>query len=95
MPYLDEIIGNNQCGFRRNISDILIRQIVEKNGSNGTVDHLLADFDKSYGSVSSEVLYSILTKFGIPLELVRKIKTCIKYTCSKVGRGKNVIHLLF
>jgi hypothetical protein len=36
-PYIDEIIGEHQCGFRRNKSNndqiFCIRQILEKNGS--------------------------------------------------------------
>jgi hypothetical protein len=37
MPYADEIIGDHQCGFRRNRSTtdqiFCIREILEKNGS--------------------------------------------------------------
>jgi hypothetical protein len=53
IPYADEIIGDHQCGFRRNRSmadEILcICQIVEKNWEyNGTVQLLYIDFKKAY-----------------------------------------------
>jgi hypothetical protein len=65
VPYIDEIIGDHQCGFRRNRSTtdqiFCIRQILEK----------------AYNSVRREVLYNILIEFGIPMKLVRLIKMCI------------------
>jgi len=36
------------------------------------------------------MLYSILTEFGIPMKLVRLIKTCLKETYSKVRIRKNL-----
>jgi hypothetical protein len=55
-PYIDEMIGDHQCGFRRNrsiIDQILgIRQILEKKWEyNETVHQLLVDFKKAYDSV--------------------------------------------
>jgi len=35
------------------------------------------DFSKAYDSVRREVLYNILTGFGIPMKLVRLIKMCL------------------
>ncbi|KAJ4443079.1 hypothetical protein ANN_04729 [Periplaneta americana] len=70
-PYVDEIIGDHQCGFRRNRSTIdqifCIRQIMEKKWEyKGTVHQLFIDFKKAYDSVKREVLYDILIEFGIP-----------------------------
>jgi hypothetical protein len=40
--------------------------------------------------VRSEVLYNILTEFGVPVKLVRIIKTCLSDTCKKpLGRPKH------
>jgi hypothetical protein len=52
-PYADEIIGDHQCGFRRNRSMtdqiFCIRQILEKKWEyNGTGHQLLIDFKKAY-----------------------------------------------
>jgi hypothetical protein len=57
---------------------------------NGTVHHLFIDFDRTYDSVRTEVLYNILTKFCIPMKLVRLIKMCLNETYSKVCMGRNL-----
>jgi len=41
------------------------------------------DFKKSYDSVTREVLY-IFTEFGVPMKLIRLLKTFLKETCGKV-----------
>jgi hypothetical protein len=51
IPYADEIIGDHQCGFRRNRSTtdqiFYIRQILEKKCEyNGTVHQPFIDFKK-------------------------------------------------
>jgi hypothetical protein len=71
IPYADEIIGDYQCGFRRNklMTDQIfyIRQILEKNWKyNSTVHQLFIDFKKAYDSIRREALYNILIGFGIP-----------------------------
>ena len=73
-PYVDEIIGDLQCGFRCNRSTIdqifCIRQILEKKWEyDGTIHQLFIDFKKAYDSVKRDVLYNILTEFGIPKKL--------------------------
>jgi retron-type reverse transcriptase len=92
-PYADEIIGDHQCGFRRNRSTThqisYIRQILDKNWQyNATVHRLFIDFKKAYHSVRREVLYSILTEFGITRKLVVLIKMCLSETYSTVRIGK-------
>jgi len=61
IPYAKEIIGDYQCGFRRNSSSIdhifCIRQILEKKWEyNEPVHQLFIDFKKAYDSVRREVL---------------------------------------
>jgi sorting nexin-29 len=61
IPYADEIIGDYQCGFRRNRSTtnqiFYIHQILEKKWEyNGTVYQLFIDFKKAYDSVRRETL---------------------------------------
>jgi hypothetical protein len=86
-PYVNEVIGDHQCGFRRNRSTtdqiFYIRQILQKKWEyNGTVNQLFIDFKKAYDSVKREVLYNILLEFGIPKKLVRLIKMCLNETYS-------------
>jgi hypothetical protein len=92
-PYINEVTGENQCGFLRNRSTIdqifYILRILEKKWEyNGTVHQLFIDFKKAYDSIKGEVLYNILIEFGIPKKLVRLIKMCLNETCSKVRVGK-------
>jgi hypothetical protein len=96
-PYAEEIIGDQQCGFRRNRSTtdhiFSIRQIREKKWEyNGAVHQLFVDFKKAYDSVRREVLYNILIEFefGIPLKLVRLIKMCLNETYSRVRVGRHL-----
>ena len=74
IPYAKEIIGDHQCGLRRNRSTIdhifCFRQIFEKKWQyNEEVHQLLIDFKKVYDAVRREVLYKILIEFGIPRKL--------------------------
>jgi len=48
------------------------------------------DFKKPYDSVRREVLYKILTEFGIPRKLVSLIKMSLTETYSRIWVGKNV-----
>jgi hypothetical protein len=82
IPYAEEIIGDQQCRFRRNRSNtdhmFCIRQVLEKKWEyNEAVHQLFIDFKKAYDSVRREVLYNILIEFGFPRKLVRLIKMCI------------------
>ena len=87
IPYAKEIIGDHQCGFRRNRSTIdhifCIRQIHEKKWE-------YIDFKELMIQLGGEVLYKILIEFGIPKKLVRLIKMSLTETCSKVRVDKNV-----
>ena len=69
IPYAEEVIGDHQCGFRRNRSTtdhiFCIWQILEKKWEyNEAVHQLFIDFKKAYDSVRREVLYNILIELG-------------------------------
>jgi hypothetical protein len=62
-PYISEIIGDHQCGFRSNRSTtdqiFCIHQTLEKKWEySETVHKLFVDFKKAYDSVKVEVLYN-------------------------------------
>jgi hypothetical protein len=91
-PYVNEIIGDHQCGFcyNRSTTDQIfyIWQILEKKWEyNWMVHQLFIDFKKAYESIKREVLYNILLEFGIPKKLFRLIKMCLNETYSKVHIG--------
>jgi Reverse transcriptase (RNA-dependent DNA polymerase). len=91
-PYANEIIGEYQCGFRRNGSTndhiFSIRLILEKKLENiNEVCQLFTDFEKAYDSIKRESLYDILIKFGVPRKLVRLTNICLNGTRNKVRIG--------
>jgi sorting nexin-29 len=95
IPYAEKIMGDYQCGFRRNRSItehiFCIRQILEKKWEHNEAMHqLFIDFKKAYDSVRRDALYNILIEFGIPKKLVRLIKMCLTETYSRVPVGKNL-----
>jgi hypothetical protein len=51
---------------------------------NGIIHLLFTDFKKAYDSVMKEVLYNILTEFGVPMKLFKLIKMSLNETESKV-----------
>ena len=92
-PYAEEIIGDHQCGIRRkqvNYWSYILHSsnTWDKWEHNEAVHQLFIDFKKSYDSVGREVLYNILTGFGIPMKLVRLIKMCLTGTYSTVQIAK-------
>jgi hypothetical protein len=54
------------------------------------VHQLFIDLKKAHDSVKREVLYNILTEFGVPIKLVRLIKTYLYETYSKVRISKHL-----
>jgi hypothetical protein len=58
-----------------NIHSAFIQYLRKNLEYNEAVHLLFIDFKKVYDSVRREVLYNILTKFGIPLKVARLIKS--------------------
>jgi hypothetical protein len=81
-PYVDEIIGDRQCGFRRNRSAtdqiFCICKVLDKEWEyNGTVHKLFIDCEKACDSGRREVLHNNLIEFVATMKLVRLIK-CVQ-----------------
>jgi hypothetical protein len=73
------------------IRSFFICQILDKKWEyNETVHQLFIDFKKAYYSARRELLYNILTEFGIPMKLVRLIKMCLNEAYSKVRIGTHL-----
>ena len=94
-PYVEEIIGDHQCGFQWNRSTtdhiFCIYQMLEKKWEyNEAMHQLFIDLKKAYDSVKREVLYNILIEFGISMRLVRLIKMCLRETYSRVQVDKHL-----
>jgi hypothetical protein len=101
IPYVNEVIGDHQGGFRRNRSItnhiFYIRQILDKKLEyNGTVHQPFIGLTTACDSITKEVLYKILPEFGIPKKLVGLIKMCLNETYSKFRVDKfYLINFLF
>jgi len=70
-PYAEKILGDHQCGFRRNKSTtdhiFRIREIFKKIWEyNEAVHQLSINFKKAYHSVRTEDVYNILMIFVSP-----------------------------
>jgi len=68
-----------------------IHQIFEKKWEcSATVHQIFIDLKKAYDSVRREVLYNILSEYGVPMKLASQIKVCLNETYSRVQVGKNL-----
>jgi len=95
VPYVEEICGDHQCGFRRNRSTtdqiFTIRQILEKKWEFGQPVHqLFIDFKKAYDSIEREKMFEILIRLGIPKKLVSMVQVCLKDSRGRVKIGNQM-----
>jgi hypothetical protein len=87
-----KLFGINGVGF--DVPDQLLITLFafvrywRKNWSTVTVHQLFIDFKKAYDLVRRDVLYNVLIRFVVPMNLVRLIKMCLNETYSKVRMGK-------
>jgi hypothetical protein len=86
---------DHHCGFQCNRSTtdpiFWIHQILEKKWEhNETLHQLFIDFKRAYDSVRMKVFYNNLIEVGVPMKLVRLIKTCLNKMYSKVHTGKHL-----
>ena len=91
-PFAEDIVGEYQCGFRRNRSTIdqlfSLRQILEKRWEHNCDTHcLFIDFQRAYDSVNRERLYETMLSFGIPAKLVRLTAMCLWGSSARVRIG--------
>lgn len=89
-PYVEEIIGSYQCGFRRGKSTtdhvFELRQIMSKYYEFGKDLHLVfVDYNQAYYRyVYREELWKALVILGIPKKYVNLIKVCYEKTLCRV-----------
>ena len=88
-PYVKEVIGDYQAGFKRNRSTIdkifSLRQVHEKCWDSGvTLYQVFVDFKKAYDSIYREVVEKILVETGVPCKLAKLIQNTIDQTSYRV-----------
>jgi hypothetical protein len=93
-PYAQEILGDYQCGFRRERSTtdqlFTLRLVLEK-AYEFVIDlhSLFNDFKQAYDTVDRKYIFEVLKEFGIPKKLVNLIKmTLIDSNCRVKIQGQ-------
>lgn len=94
-PYAENIIGDYQCGFRKNRSTtdqiFSIKQILEKNWEyNKTTYVLFIDFAKAYDSINRKYLWKALRKLNLPEKLIRMAQLSTINTHNYVRIGEQL-----
>jgi hypothetical protein len=93
-PYAQRFTGDHENGFRHKSNTdhtFCIRHMLETECQyNETACPQFLGFWKASDSVRREVLYNIVTEFGLPVKLVRLIKMCLNETYSGVRVGKHL-----
>jgi len=75
------------------IYSAFIKYLRKKWEYNEAVHQMSIDFKKAYDSVRREVLYNILTEFGVPMKQLRLIKMCLTETYSRVWIDQNLSNM--
>ena len=88
-PYVEEILGDYQCGFRKGRSttdQIFCLRMILGRACEYTVDihQLYIDYKQAYDTINRAELVEIMKEFGIPMKLVRLVKMTLANTNSKV-----------
>lgn len=97
-PYVEEIVGNYQCGFMRGKSTtdhvFALRQIMSKYYKFGKDLHLVfVDYKQAYNSVDREEFWKALVILGIPKKYVNVIKACYEKTLCRVCYIQGILDL--
>jgi len=88
-PYVEEILGDYQCGFRngRSTTDQIfcLRMILER-ACDYKVDihQLYIDYKQAYDTINRAELVEIMKELGIPMKLVILVKMTLANTNNKV-----------
>ena len=90
--YMEHIVGEYQCGFRRGRSTtdqvFIIRQLIEKYWEYDREQlHLFIDFKQAYDRVNRTSLWKIMEELGIPHKYIRLTRACYENTNSVVRCG--------
>ena len=94
-PYMEQIIGDYQCGFRsgRSTTDqiFIMRQLIEKCWEqNIDTHHLFLDFESAYDSVLKDEIWEPMHHIGFPEKLINLCRIISSETYAVVKIGKKI-----
>ena len=89
LPYVDPLLRNNQNGFRAGRSTLsqifALRCVIEEiSHCNRDVAFVFIDFSKVFDSVDREMMFKILSLYGIPTQIIDAIKILYTETSATV-----------
>lgn len=88
-PYGKEIVGEYQAGFRAGKSTMdqihNIKQIMEKSYEyNQDLFMLFINYKQAYDSIVREKLWIAMEDLGVPIKLIRLIRSCLQNSKRKI-----------
>jgi endonuclease/exonuclease/phosphatase family metal-dependent hydrolase len=91
---VDDSLRKEQAGFRTGRGTVnqifILRNILEQvNEWNATMHTHFVDFEKAFDSIHRDSLWIIMQQFGIPLKLVKMVKTLYKdFQCAVIDANE-------
>lgn len=94
-PHAETVIGEYQCGFRRNRSTndqiFNLRLILQRGGEfNVQTHHLFIDFKQAYDRVKRRELFVVMKELGFETKLIRLVKATLNGTKCRVKVQSNM-----
>ena len=83
--YGDEIVGEDQGGFRRGKQTVdqihIVKQVMKKCYEyNQELFMLFVDYIQAYDSINRQSLWKSMEKLGVPAKITRMIRACVQYS---------------
>lgn len=94
-PHAETVIGEYQCGFRRNRSttdQIFNLRLILQRGSEFNVQthHLFIDFKQAYDRIKRRELFVVMKELGFETKLIRLVKATLDGTKCRVKMQNNM-----
>ncbi len=95
LPHAETVIGEYQCGFRKNRSttdQIFNLRLILQRGSEFNVQthHLFIDFKQAYDQVKRRELFVVMKELGFETKLIRLVRATLKGTKCRVKVQNNM-----
>ena len=86
---INEILGENQAGFRKHRSTVEQVHVIERIIEDGIINEkpyfiIFVDFQKAFDSIDRKIMWEILRNMGVPDKMIKAISCLYAETKSKV-----------